>query len=490
MSNTQTGDLGDVLRFVGDSNESFWSPECEVRVSDSGGLGVFAKSDLEEGTVLLKVPKSSVFSASNSSIANLLVDDEIDGVLALNIAFIYETTVFKKKSHWYPYLKSIRIYDEEQELVLPPSLWSESQKGWLKGSTLDTLHGGLDKDADLQEGFEVAIDLANKWNHEFGLPVPTGFLDVELEDRNDVVLKYHRFVATAYALSSRIFEIDAFHESGLVPIADLFNHDASAPDVHFNSLYEVCQLCGEPGMCKHLVAEAALEAAEQNLSEQDIDEDEEDEKNEDDEERQDELVDITLVRPVTAGREIFNSYGDYSNALLLARYGFTVAHNPHDVVHLGRQVRQLVRHNRRYAERTAWWRSTGWGLYCDWIESMHEQDDEDSDDEQPPRPWLSEMCIDSGGRSTQALTAFLNLLAMAAPQWKKLQETSKIQSLHTMGNTGLSRYLMRLLAYKQLSLRKPPSGAPETVRNLLDSERSIIDRAKILQSQSPQQPSD
>lgn len=493
MSSTQVEDVDDVLRFVRDCNDSFWSPECEVRVSSSGGVGVFAKQDLEAGTVLLRLPKTCVYSASNSSIANLLVDEEIDGVLALNIAFIYETTVFRQKSHWISYLKSIRIYNEEQRLELPPSHWAEGEKKWLRGSALDTLHGGLATDADVQEGFEMAIDLASKWNREFGLPVPEGYFDVDVSDRPDVLQKYQRFVATAYALSSRIFEIDAFHESGLVPIADLFNHHVSTPDVHFSSLYDVCQLCGEPGMCKHLVAEAALEAAEQGLSEQDdgtSSEEDEDNAEQDGESEDDERVDMALVRPVKAGHEIFNSYGDLSNSLLLARYGFTVAHNPHDVLHLGKEIRQLVRHNRRYAQRVAWWRQAGWKLYSRWYDSMQDPEGApDDDDELPVKPWLSEMCIDSQGHPTGALTAFLNLLSLSESKWTKLRENvnsspSDIQLLHKMGQAGSKGYLPRLIAYKQLSLQRPQTDAPDTVRTLLDSEYRIFERAKALHAPS------
>lgn len=481
MSNTQPDDLSDVLRFVGDSDDSFWSTECEVRTSPNGGLGVFAKQDLEEGTVLLKLPKSCLFSASNSSIANLLVDDEIDGVLALNIAFLYETTVFKEKSHWFPYLKSIKIYNDDGLLVLPPSHWSETEKLLLKGSTLDTLHGGLAKDEDVQEGFEIAIDLAHKWNGEFGLPIPQGFLDVDLSDKQEVLLKFHRFVATAYALSSRIFEIDAFHESALVPIADLFNHHVTTPDVHFSSLYDVCQLCGEPGMCKHLVAEAALEAAQQDLSEQEMDESsDEDEDNDDDESKQDELVDMTLVHAVKKGQEVFNSYGDLSNALLLARYGFTVAHNPNDVLHLGKEIRQLARHQ-RHAQRIAWWRKIGYPL---WFRSTHKQETEPDEELEQELPlWLSEMCIDSEGSPAEALVAFLNLLSMSELQWKRLYDTSKIQALNKMGDAGVRTFLLRLLAYKGLSLQLPKPDTPDTIKSLLNSERRILQKAKYLQTQ-------
>ncbi|QLQ80390.1 hypothetical protein HG537_0D03910 [Torulaspora globosa] len=461
MSNTVWEDVSGVLQFVSECRDSFWSSECEIRESSVGGVGVFACRDIAKGSTLLKVPKSSVFSASNSTIANLLVDEEIDGVLALNIAFIYETTVFGEKSHWIPYLKSIRIWDDGRQLVLPPSYWSDESKRCLRGSTLDTLHDGLRSEPEVQEGFELAVDLARKWNQEFGLPIPEGYFDVQQDDRDDTLLKFHRFVATAYAISSRIFEIDAYHGNALVPIADLFNHSTTVPDVHFSSLYEVCPLCGQPGMCKHLVAEAALEAQNGDPG----DESSNESSDESDTSKEDELVDITLERDVKKGQEIFNSYGELSNALLLARYGFTVTNNPHDVVHLGKQLTRLMKSNKRYITRTQWWRRAGFKLYSR------------ATDDDPDKPWLADIFIDSQGRPSRSLSAFLNLLEMQESQWLQLRTAPTRQQLQKMGDLGIRTHLLRLLAYKKLSWHPTPQHIPSTAKVILDSEQAILHRA-------------
>lgn len=44
--------------------------------------------------------------------------------------------------------------------------------------------------------------------------------------------------------------------------------------------------------------------------------------------------DLVACAPITAGDELFIKYGAKSNAELLANYGFAVAGNPHDVVHV------------------------------------------------------------------------------------------------------------------------------------------------------------
>lgn len=144
------------------------------------------------------------------------------------------------------------------------------------------------------------------------------------------------------------------------PSQDLFNHHVSDPDLKFVSLYDVCDKCGEPGMCKHLIAEEYLEAENldknmpkvTSMETRVIDEDlikslendlEKEHSNvtantEDDDggiENPDECVDLVLKNDVAQGQEIFNSYGELSNVFLLARYGFTVPENQYDIVHLG-----------------------------------------------------------------------------------------------------------------------------------------------------------
>ncbi|KAL3680486.1 hypothetical protein R1sor_023442 [Riccia sorocarpa] len=74
-------------------------------------------------------------------------------------------------------------------------------------------------------------------------------------------------------------------------------------------------------------------------------------------EGQSEILEMILVKNVAAGSEIFNTYGNLSNAALLHRYGFTELNNPFDIVnvdlslvvdafertHSPRQVRRRVK---------------------------------------------------------------------------------------------------------------------------------------------------
>ncbi|CAI4056315.1 hypothetical protein SUVZ_02G1430 [Saccharomyces uvarum] len=474
MSVTYEDDIDRIIKFVADCNAKFEDSKCDIRKSTLGGLGVFAKTEIGQGESILTLNKSSIFSASNSSIANLLCDNDIDGMLALNMAFIYETTVFKNTSHWYSFLRTIRFHDDQGRLNLPPSFWSANGKKLLEGTSFDTLFDALVPEDEIIQGFEIAVDLAHKWNEEFGLEVPAEFFHIDGKQREkDYKLKLERFISVAYTLSSRGFEIDSYHETALVPIADLFNHHAMQPDLKFVSLYDVCDKCGEPGMCKHLIAEEYLEAKEQekytpatggadtaaidddlinklenNLEDACSNKSADDEDGDDDGiQNPDECVDLVLKNDVSQGQEIFNSYGELSNVFLLARYGFTIPGNLYDIVHLGPDFMEILRKDDRHQEKVKWWSQVGHGLFCAWYAKMRqeeedeeenedeqneaqsdashpetdseieEESDEESDEEDGLKSWLSQLYIDFSGEPSPSTWALANLLTLTIAQW-------------------------------------------------------------------------
>ncbi|CAI4311838.1 CBM_collapsed_G0004840.mRNA.1.CDS.1 [Saccharomyces cerevisiae] len=535
MSVTFKDDVHRILKFVANCNGRFEDSKCDIRESPLGGLGVFAKTDIAEGESILTLNKSSIFSASNSSIANLLCDSSIDGMLALNIAFIYETTVFRNSSHWYPFLRTIRIRDDEGHLNLPPSFWHADAKRLLKGTSFDTLFDSLTPEEEIMEGFEIAVDLAQ--------------MERRVWVGNSKRLPRQKFISVAYTLSSRGFEIDAYHETALVPIADLFNHHVSDPDLKFVSLYDVCDKCGEPGMCKHLIAEEYLEAENldknmpkvASMETRVIDEDlikslendlEKEHSNvtantEDDDggiENPDECVDLVLKNDVAQGQEIFNSYGELSNVFLLARYGFTVPENQYDIVHLGPDFMKILKKEEKYQEKVKWWSQVGHGLFSAWYAQMRQEDEEDEDGQAKSdnlsddieseveeeseeeeeegddslESWLSQLYIDSSGEPSPSTWALANLLTLTAVQWESLfsKKTTphisdsivneeKLPFLAKKDNPHSKKLLSKLLKEKQLPCIKGDNSSKITsatksmlqnARTLAQSEHNILDR--------------
>lgn len=198
---------------------------------------------------------------------------------------------------------------------------------------------------------------------------------------------FDKFIKISTLISSRAFEVDAFHENALVPFADIFNHKGEGEQVHFETEFEVCDACGALEYCEHQYldflensdeehsddghsddqhsdeegekeenAEGEWEDAE-DLSEGE-DEDELDEEMaldtelpdleeleaagvnfwdaEEDEDKKD-TCDMVLDRNVKKGEEIFNTYGDHPNIALLSKYGFCYDDNKNDYVSIGEE---------------------------------------------------------------------------------------------------------------------------------------------------------
>lgn len=406
MSNTDLNFLDGIEKFARDLEIDFPWEACEIKQSSYGGLGIFAREKLETGTCILRVHKSGVFSGSNCIIANLLADSEIDGMVALVIAFAYETTVFRNTSHWWPYLKSIAVdHSTAKKLLVPCCFWDPALQKLLRDTSLDTLFHIFGMASEIGDGLDLATDLAVKWNAEAMIPIPHVFSSsVPRTDR----LKL--FGSMALAVSSRAFEIDQFHESALVVIADLFNHCSGDHDLKFLSCYEVCDQCGSAGVCGHITIdeEGSSDSSDDeqlNGSEaENVDYDDEyarcnngapdmvlskkevtetpgkidntllealekqwqmdlDEHVLSESHKEDDFIEMELIKTIQPGQEIFNSYGDYPNGILLARYGFCEANNPFDVVHLVKEMEYHTNQDPQLDKRLHWWKKKGYGQF-------------------------------------------------------------------------------------------------------------------------------
>lgn len=251
MSNTTLENANKVVSWI-ESNHGYWNSDVlEIKESKVGGIGVFAKKDLDPTLtpeLLLRLPKESILSAEKSSIANLILEEEIEGALALIIGFIYEKH-YGNDSPWFEYIDTIHYKDSKGDLILPPSLWTKKEKLLFKGSELEIM-GALD-DEENKSAYENACTFAlNQHEISSAIPIPWE-LDIEGKDDDEVLIKYKNFIAISHAIASRDFEIDAFHQVALVPGADLFNH-TNKPTVRFESVFDVCGMCGSSAPCDHM----------------------------------------------------------------------------------------------------------------------------------------------------------------------------------------------------------------------------------------------
>ncbi|CCH45641.1 hypothetical protein BN7_5226 [Wickerhamomyces ciferrii] len=610
MSNTSLEDAKKVIHWI-QTNQGFWNSDLlEIKESKLGGIGVFAKKDIEptlKPELLLRLPKDSIFSAKKSSIANLLYEENLDGALALIIAFIYENH-FGENSPWFEYLKTIIYKDQDNELILPPSLWTKSQKSLLKGSELEIL-GSLD-DEENKSAYETACTFALNQNEiSSSIPIPWEF-DIQDKEDQEIFEKYKNFIAISHAIASRDFEIDSFHQVAMVPGADLFNH-TNKPHVRFESVFDVCEMCGSAGPCDCIESEGEEDDEDmddEEMSEEDDNEEGEDEEDNDNEEEgegniqeqdpeelsehsdhehsdhdhddeesdsepedsdveenrpideqmiskieaalelekqeelkqkkeqehdsenkemimendaggkifPDECCDIVLMKKVSKGEEIFNTYGDFNNSILLSKYGFVIPDNSDESINLGLECLKLKKTNKKlYSKQFEWWESKGYELMREFFNLKKNNccDDEDCDDdhgnddhkddgckdaccggegelpegvEEIPN-WTLEVNIDSTGEPNQLTYALCKLLSLNKLELNKfLKNQEKGLQVLTTNNSKAFKILKELLTWrlnqydseiKYEKLLKSKNYREKLIAQLIIHEQNIIKKS-------------
>jgi hypothetical protein len=186
---------------------------------------------------------------------------------------------------------------------------------------------------------------------------------------DDDPYSFDKFIKISTLISSRAFEVDAYHENALVPFADIFNHRGENEHVHFETEFEVCDACGVLEYCEHQYLnyldgsdeeedgeegewedeegeesdsadEAELEEMGMDTELPDLDELEKAgvnvyESDEEEDDNKKDTCDMVLDRDVKKGEEVFNTYGDHPNIALLSKYGFCYDNNKNDYVSIG-----------------------------------------------------------------------------------------------------------------------------------------------------------
>ncbi|BGP28433.1 hypothetical protein JCM10296v2_000165 [Rhodotorula toruloides] len=272
---------------------------CDNRLAlerDSHGHArVVALADIPTTTTVGRIPKSLVLSHRTSSL--LLEDsarstlDSLPPALRLAVHVAHELRL-GPHSRWHVYFASCPT--EEVPVAL---LWDHSEaSSWLAGTQVER---------------EVRrIGMSRSRLHDF---FTSTALPLLLRHTSSTAPSFAAF-ARAYSLvSSRAFQVDAYHSLALVPLADIFDH-SDPPHVHFASETWVCPECGKLEHCEHDEEGGVGSQAEATVA------------------VEDDTCDMVVERAIEAGEEMFNTYGELSNAKLLASYGFLLEANEHDTV--------------------------------------------------------------------------------------------------------------------------------------------------------------
>lgn len=326
------------------------------------GISVKALGDLKEGDLVATIPKSSCLTIKTSAGHQIIDDAHLEGSLGLSFALMYERSL-GADSAWDGYLQLL----PERECV--PLVWSLEEVDTLLSGT--ELHQTVkdDKNFLYEDWKECILPLIESGP----LKVDSGSFDIE------------QYFAARSLVASRSFEIDDYHGSGMVPLADLFNHKTGAENVHFTYISSHSESENDndsdhdgeygnindnkpsaddlstdsPGdALNHLNTDTCSSKSVAGLNSSDIgigfSSNAEDYPK---------TLEMIIVKEVKEGDEVFNTYGSMGNAALLHRYGFTEPDNPFDIVNIDLDlVMQSILSSfsdRYYRSRVSLWRRLG-----------------------------------------------------------------------------------------------------------------------------------
>lgn len=298
----------------------------KIVVTKNGGLGVVSKRNLEPNTLLARTPKGACLSRLTSRL-RILHELFWDGFqnsgfpdeLLLPLCVFFEK-LMGNRSPYYGYLKSVPAPYEI------PILWPKSDFMYLQSTELK--NSGEDQrmlkdfyNKDAKSYFGALYDNLNAYlenaNDEENVVTRK---DLEAAMKASQVDLWNLFQESYAICSSRAFYVDEAHGEALVPFGDMLNHKVARK----SSLHGVvAEDDGEEAMYppNHPVL---LELSEMEAGIGSSDDHQ--------------YVKIITLKEISANSEIFNTYGEHGNAVLLHDYGFVSPTNPFNIVNLDHEL--------------------------------------------------------------------------------------------------------------------------------------------------------
>ncbi|KAK9011467.1 hypothetical protein V6N11_044317 [Hibiscus sabdariffa] len=276
------------------------------------GISVRTLSDLHEGDVVATIPKTACLTIKTSGAWELIDSAGLDGLLGLSVALMYEKSL-GQDSPWAGYLQLL----PRQECL--PLVWTLGEVDSLLSGT--ELHKAIKEDKTL---------MYEDWKENI---LPLVYSAPESLDPSSFSVE--EYFAARSLISSRSFMIDEHHGSGMVPLADLFNHKTGAEDVHFTSVspnQEYEDDADSENSDKSEPSKISDHDERASSSENSYIHSDSDHSSMSGEDTM--MLQMIMVREVKSGDEVFNTYGSLGNAALLHRYGFTEPNNPFDIVNV------------------------------------------------------------------------------------------------------------------------------------------------------------
>lgn len=175
-----------------------------------------------------------------------------------------------------------------------------------------------------------------------------------------------QYFAAKSLISSRSFEIDDYHGFGMVPLADLFNHKTGAEDVHFTAMScnDESDTDVDEGIVKEetLAQNSSIDMTVLNNGNCNVSDSDSSSVSDGDTS----MLEMIMIKDVSSGTEVFNTYGLLGNAALLHRYGFTEQDNSYDIVNIDMELVlqwcTSVFSDRHSRARVSLWRRLGYSV--------------------------------------------------------------------------------------------------------------------------------
>ncbi|GEM12249.1 SET domain containing protein [Rhodotorula toruloides] len=275
-------------------NAAFCDDRLALERDSLGHARVAALASIPATTTVGRIPKSLVLSHRTSSLS---LDDSTRSTLdslppaRRLVVHVAHELLLGAQSRWHVYLASCPA--KEVPVAL---LWDDGEAStWLQGTQVERERRRIGMNRTRLRDFY------------------TSALPLLLRQARTTAPSFEVFALAYYLVSSRAFQVDAYHSLALVPLADVFNH-SDPPHVHFASETWVCPECGKLDRCEHDDAGELVPNADVKIA------------------AEDDTCDMVVEQAIEAGEEVFNTYGQLSNAKLLASYGFLLEANEHDAI--------------------------------------------------------------------------------------------------------------------------------------------------------------
>jgi hypothetical protein len=327
---TPVSNTDQLTRWLED-NAVWIHPSIRIRSTPSSSLGIVLDDDeyidpfVQSGTILGIIPKSSCLSSKTSALAKYtagfatfqdIFSPESTTGLGLATCLLYEK-LLGEESKWKGYIDSLPSQRGGGAWGIPLPLFPtvRGQDAIVQGGEVARILNRAQRNVELPETTAHGIVLHHLTTYFRARALPllhrSGILDGTHLSKDDL----ESLFLGAYSLvSSRGFICDLYHGLILAPLADIFNH-IEDNQVEFQCDDLVCPTCGfkldeeDPGPCPACEAGTVDDLASISPD----------------------TIEMRLHSPVHASydpqgnrlpTEIYNSYGNLSNARLLTTYGF------------------------------------------------------------------------------------------------------------------------------------------------------------------------